>query len=156
MTPDRVQRRGWLVEQDQLGAAKQSDAKPKPLLHPLGEPFDFVVRAIGQPDHLEREVDLRLPFGSRHTGELAVQPEHLPCLHPALVAEQLGQVAEAPAGLQVANRRAQHPSLPGRWQRKANQELYRRGLAGAVGPEEPKTSARRTLMVRPLSATVFP
>src|ERR1700694_4036948 len=111
MAPDRIERRCRLVEEHQLRPAKQRHAQPQPLLHSLGEAFDLVVRAVGQPDHVERELNFRLPFGARHARQLAMQPEHLARLHPALIAEQLGQIAQAPPGLQVADRRPKHPSL---------------------------------------------
>ena len=54
---DRVERRGRLVEQDQLRFAEQRDAQPESLLHALGEAADRVARAIREPDPVERLVD---------------------------------------------------------------------------------------------------
>src|ERR1700730_5712995 len=67
-----------------------------------------------------------------------MQPEHLACLHPALVAEQLGQIAQAPPGLQVADRRPKHPSLSRSRSGQTNEELYRRSFPGTVWSEETK------------------
>src|SRR5438445_1151729 len=113
VTPYRVERRGGLVEQGPLGAAEQGDTEAQPLLHTLGEALHLVVRPFGETDELEGAGDLGSPFGARHAGTLAVQSQHFSRFHPALVAKQLRQVAEASPGLQIAGRRAKNPGLTG-------------------------------------------
>ncbi len=136
MAPDRVERGGRLVQQDQFGTAEQGDAQPEPLLHALGEALHFVIGPIREADGLERALDLRSPSGSRQPGQLAMQAQDFPRLHPALVAEQLGEVAETAPGLEVAQGCPEHPALAGRGPGQANQQFDGGRLAGAVGPQE--------------------
>ena len=56
-------------------------------------------------------VDLVLPARARQRRELAVQGQHLARGEPALVAEQLGQVADPPPRPQVADGLAEQPRL---------------------------------------------
>src|SRR5438105_7229861 len=72
MTPNRVERGGGLVEQDQFWTAEQGDPKAQTLLHALREAFDFVIGPIRESDKLEGAGDLGVPVRARHAGQLAV------------------------------------------------------------------------------------
>ncbi len=50
----RIERRGRLVEDHEIGPAQQGDAQAEALLHALGERLDPVVGPLGQADELER------------------------------------------------------------------------------------------------------
>ena len=102
---DRVERRGRLVEQDQLRVPEQRDAQPEPLLHPLREAAHRVVGTVGQADPVERLVDGSAAIGRGDPAELGVEREDLAGVQPGLVAEQLGQVADPRARRAVAERR---------------------------------------------------
>ena len=69
--------------------------------------------------------------------------EHLARRHPALVAEQLGQVADPAPRRDVAERRPQHAPLAGSRARQAEQQLDGRRLAGAVRAQEAEDLAAR-------------
>ena len=133
---DRIERRRRLVEEDQVRVAKECDAEPEPLLHPLRERADRVVGSIDQSDEGERLVDCRGPPAGRDAGELGVKTQHLAGMEPRLVAELLGQVADRGARPTVTQRRAE--DLPGSRTRthEAEEQLDGRGLAGAVRTEQ--------------------
>ena len=65
-----------------------------------------------------------------------MQGEQLGRRQPRLVAEQLGQVADAGPGRGVGGRAAEQQHLPGVGVDEAEQHLDDGGLAGAVGPEQ--------------------
>ena len=54
---DRVDRRGRLVEDEQVGRLDQGVRDAEPLAHAAGVRADPVVRAIGEPDLREDLVD---------------------------------------------------------------------------------------------------
>ena len=120
------------------GSAEQGDAEAEALLHALRERPDQVVGPVGQPDGVERRVDLgRARPDDGRSGQRAVEREHLAGAQPRLVAEQLGQVADAPARLPVAERCAEHgAAVAGGRPGETEQQLDRGGLARAVRPEE--------------------
>src|SRR6266851_2773579 len=72
-----------------------------------------------------------------------MKSEHLARGEPALVAKQLGQVADLAARLQVPDRPAQQRALAGGGFEKAEQQLDRGRLARAVGSEKPEDLATR-------------
>ena len=103
---------------------------------PFEKPAVAVVGAVGEADDAEDALDLRLAALRRQPGELRVEHQDLAGRQPRLVAEQLGQVADPPARLAVADRPAQHLAVARGRPREAEQQLHRGRLAGAVGPEE--------------------
>ncbi len=72
-SPDRIERRGRLIEQDQLRLAEQRDAQPEALLHALGEAADRVPGTIREPDPVERLVDRGTAPSGGQVPELGVQ-----------------------------------------------------------------------------------
>src|SRR5215469_13414640 len=133
---DRVQGAGRLVEHHELGLAEQRHAQPQPLLHALGERADPVVTPPGQADGPQRVVHRAGPARPGQPPQTAVQDQHLACGQPALEAEQLRQVADPLAGLQVPGGRAQDHGLAAGRPDQAEQQLDRGGLARAVRAEE--------------------
>src|SRR5258708_26506450 len=142
-TPDGVERRCGFVEEYQLGVAQQGGAQAEPLLHAFREGADSIVRAISQADRVERRPDLVLPTLARQRGQLAVQGQYLASGQPALIAEQLGQVAEVTPGLQVSDRTAEQPPLPRARLQKPEQQLHGSRLARTVGTQEAEDLAPR-------------
>src|SRR5207253_3185132 len=144
VTPYRVERRGGLVEKDQLGAAEQGDAETQPLLHTLGEALHFVVRPFGETDELEGAGDLGFPFGARHAGKLALHSAHSSRRQRALAAAHRGRVAGAPRGRQGAARRATPPGPAGGGGCRAARPLLAGGLPRVIaGPPAGATRTRR-------------
>ena len=135
-TADGIECRRRLIEDHQLGVAEQRDAEAETLLHSFGERLHLGVGVAGEPDGRQRPGDLRRPFGAGDSGEPAVQAEHLGGAQPALVAEELGQIAHAAAGLAVARRTAEHPRLAAGRAAESEEQLHRGGLAAAVRSEE--------------------
>ena len=93
------------------GRATRATARPEPLLHALGEAADPVAGAVGQAD----QGQALAPLAGRHVdaGQPDVQVEHLGGGQPRLVAEQLGQVADARRGPRVGRRPAEQQHLAG-------------------------------------------
>ena len=146
---ERVERRGRLVEEDELRIPEQRDAQPEPLLHPLREAAHGVVGTIGQADPVERLVDDSPSIGGGDPAEPRMEREDLAGVQPGLVAEELGQVADpCPRGA-VAERRAEHATAARRRPGHAEQELDRGRLAGAVGTEQPDDLATADDQVEP-------
>ena len=148
---DRVERRCRFVEEDEVGRAEQRDAEAEPLLHPLGEP----ARPRRPPDRPGRRRSRawrrrRRPIRRRQAGQLGVEQEHLTGAQPWLVAEELRQVADPAAGRAVAERGAEDPTRAARRTRQAEQQLDRRGLPGAVRPQQADELARTDLEVDPV------
>ncbi len=114
LTPDRIERRGRLVENDKIGSTEQSHRQTEALLHSFREGLRSTVRSIDQPDQLQSVPDLGLPFGPRQASQLAMQREDFARGHPALVSEQLGQIADAPPRGNIAERRPHDASIPRR------------------------------------------
>ena len=69
--------------------------------------------------------------------------EHLATAQPGLVAEELGQVADASARFAITGRAAEQAGLAGGRTGEAEQQLDGRRLARAVGTEEAEDLARR-------------
>ncbi len=142
LAPDRVEGGRRLVEDHQRRVAQQRGRQPEALLHALREAAGPVVGAVGEADEGEDPLDLRAPVLPRQPGELRVEGQHLARGQPGLVAEQLGQIAHAASRLAVADRAAEDLARPCRRPREPEEELDRRGLAGAVGTEEAEHLAR--------------
>ena len=141
--PDRVERRGGLVENHEIGVPEQRDAKAETLLHPLGEGLNPGVAVVAEADRRQRPRDLRGPFGASEPGEPAVEAEHLGAAEPALVAEELGQI---PHPLRVWRSPAGRPSThasPPVGPAEAEEQLHRCGLAAAVRSEESEDLSTR-------------
>ncbi len=102
---------------------------------PFENPPDAVAVAALEADDAEDPVDLHAPV-ARQDREPRVELQHLAGGQPRLVAEQLGQVADATPRRAVAERPAEdRPVALGR-PREAEQQLDRRRLAGAVRAEQ--------------------
>ncbi len=140
----RVEGGRRLVEDDQAGCTKQRDGQPQPLLHALREGTHRVCGPVGQVDHAKDRIDVGRR-GRRATVDRAkpgVQFEHLSRPEPGLVPEQFRQVADIATCRPVAERRPEHgPAATGR-AGQPEQQFHGRGLARAVGPEEPEDLAR--------------
>ena len=132
----RIEGRSRFVENDQFGRAEQGYAEPQPLLHPLGESLDRRVGPLRQAHQLQGFVRLPAPARPRQSGQFAVEGKDLARGHPALVAEQLGQIPDPAPRPYVAERRPQDRAAAGRRARQAQQQLHGRRLAGAVRAEE--------------------
>ena len=133
---DRVERRRRLVEQDQLRFSEERDAQTESLLHALGELADRVVRAVRQPDPVERLLDRAGATADRHVREPGMQREDFTGGQPGLVPEELGQVADLRADGSVAEGSSKDAARAPGGSGQAQQQLDRRRLARTVRPEE--------------------
>ena len=92
--------------------------------------------AAGEAHELEDAIELGVAASAGRPASCAWSVEHLACRQPRLVAEQLGQVADPPPRLAVAERPAEHRPVAARRAGEAEQELDGGRLARAVGAEE--------------------
>ena len=153
---DRVERRGRLIEQDQLRVAEQRDAKAEALLHALREPADRVSRAIREPDPIERLVDRGRVARGGQACEPGVQREHLAGRQPRLVPKELGQVADLRARRAIAERCPRTLPDPRVGRARPSSSLIAVVLPAPLGPRRPTSSPRPTVRLSPSSAVVRP
>ena len=132
----RVEGRGRLVEQDQVGPGEQGQGEAEALGHALGVAADPLAAPPGQADPLQQLGDAPGQLGAAEAGQAAVEVEQLGAGRPLLEAEVLGQVADPAAGGRLGRRPAEDQRLPAGGPDQAEQDLHGGGLAGPVGPEE--------------------
>ena len=139
---DRVERGRGLVEDHERRVAHERRREPEPLLHALREAASAVAGAVGEPGEPEDALDLR-PDGPWHgsPAELRVQRQHLVRGQPGLVAEQLGQVADPPPRLAVADAAGRGPGRsPAVGRVSPSRSLTAVVLPAPLGPRKPNTS----------------
>jgi hypothetical protein len=110
------------------------------LLHPPGELLGPLVRHVREVGQVEQVVD---PVGPLRPGDavrLAAEPEVLAGGQLLVDARLLGHVADRlPDGAgPLADVEPVDPDVAGRRRQQGDQRLDRRGLAGAVGAQEPE------------------
>src|SRR5262249_12833634 len=93
--PDRVQRGGRLIEQQDGRVADQRLRDAEALLHPLRHAVDATIRCLAERHELEQSLSLRR--AAARDGEALVQLEDLVGGVPPWKAEELREVAERPA-----------------------------------------------------------
>ena len=125
-----------------LGVVDQRLGQPDALNHPLRELAQLEAPLGAEPDLVEQPRHAGGPLGApvaEQAGEVAQQ-----LLGGEVVVEVrvLGQVADPPLHLEVAERPAENRRRPGRRVDQLHQQLEGRGLAGAVRPEESEDLAR--------------
>src|SRR3989442_1642277 len=103
---------------NQSPAISSAPKRPRPSRPLAGSP-------LRQPDRHEGALHLRGPAGAGDPGQLAVEPQDLVRREPALVAEELRQVADAPAGRRLPRRGPQDPGAPRGGARQAQEQLDR-------------------------------
>ena len=136
--PDRVERRGRLVEQDQLRVAEQGDAEPEPLLHPLGEAADRR-RRPGRPGRHGRAPRPRRPVGGPAPGS---GPARRGGRGPRARGATAGSGTARAGSRSARGRPGRRAGRPGRCpeprvgRASPRSELDGRRLAGAVRPEQ--------------------
>lgn len=133
-----VQAGGRLVEQEQLGAVDERPGDRQPSLHAAGERLDPVLAPLHELGEVEQLVGPLTDEAARHAEEPAVGVEVL--LDGQLLVEVvlLGTAAEAGADRRAVGIgvEAEDAQLATRARRGRGDHLHRRGLAGAVRPEE--------------------
>ena len=134
----RVQAGGRLVEEQDLRVVDQGVRQAQPLLHAARERLDVVVAAIGEVDELQEVADRPASLRGRQAVAASEEVQVLPDLHvvvdpehvrhePEDAPDLVGVPRHGPAGdLGDARRRLQ----------ERGQDPERRGLAGAVRPDE--------------------
>ena len=123
-----------LVQDEHLRFSQQRGGQPQPLSHPEGEPADPAAGGVGQADllqHLVRPM-VRQPGGAGH------RPQMVPGAAAGMEARRLEQRSDDPGRLVEFGVAALLDGGPASVRGdEAQQHAQRRGLAGAVGAEEP-------------------
>src|SRR5437016_3106969 len=109
---------------NQSPAISSAPKRPRPSRSLAGSPATRI-RTPRQPDRHEGALHLRRPAGAGDPGQLAVEPQDLVRREPALVPEELRQVADAPAGRRPPRRSPQDPGAPRGGARQAQEQLDR-------------------------------
>ena len=143
--PDRVERRGRLVEQQQARLADERLRDAESLLHALRHAVDAPVGGVGERDELEQPLALRST--AARAGEPLVQLEHLVRRVPAGEAEELCEVAERRARGTRARPRACDLGRAARLAHEPDRDLHERRLAGAVRAEQAEQLALADLEI---------
>ena len=145
----RVEAGGGLVQQQDLGVVDQRAGDRQPALHAAGQRFDLRLRAVGELGELEQLLDLRTQRRAGQPEVAAVDVEILTHGHLEVERVQLRDDAQPGADLRALCRRihAQDAQAAGGDGRDAPDHAHRRGLAGAVRPEESERLARLDLDV---------
>ena len=154
---DRVERRGRLVEQYQVGLGEDRLGQPDALGHAFRVAAQPVAAAPGQADALEHGGDARAALGGRQAGQAAVEVEQRVAGQPVVEAEVLGQVADRGGG-PPARRRAGRRCAPRRRSARTSpvRILIVVVLPAPFGPRKPKTSPGWTASDRSCRATLRP
>ena len=139
--PDRIERRGRLVEKHQPGPRQDRARKPAALEHPLGVPAQALAAPPAQAHLLQHLGDAAAQLCGRHAREAPVEVQELLAGHPGLEPELLGQKAELRAHRRVGGRAPEHARLAARGQHQPEQHLDGGAFARAVGAEEPEDLA---------------
>ncbi len=134
----RVEAGRRLVEEQDLRVVDEGVGEAQPLLHAARERLDVVVALVGEVHQLEQVADHPSPRGGRQAVAAREEVQVLPDLHVVVDPEDVRHEPEdapdlvrvpchGPAGdLRVAGRRLQ----------EGRQDPERRGLAGAVRPDQ--------------------
>ena len=143
-TPGRVEPVGRLVEQHQLGRTDQGLGQLHPLLHAGGVGADQPVPLLVQADMPQRFRGAFLGHRGRQAGDPAQVSHELGRGHVGRKAVVLRHVAEQgpdrlAAGFAVA---AEHLGLALGRRNEPEQDLNQRGLARAVGADQPGDAGR--------------
>ena len=147
---DRVEARGRLVEQDQLGVVDQRLGQADPALHALGVLAELAVLGGAQADHVDQPVDPLGPLGRRDLEQPAVEVERLLGVQELVEVRLLGQVADPLVLGDVGRRLVEDQRVALGREEQAEQELDRGRLARAVGPEQAEDLAPVDLEVERL------
>jgi hypothetical protein len=134
---------GGLVEQKQLGLVHEAAGDGEPPLHAAREGIDAVVAAVGEPGEGEQLLGPGPDLGHRHAEVAAVDDEVVPDGELGVEVVVLGDDADAAPdlGAAVGGIEAQDLQVAAGASRDAGDHAHRRGLAGAVGPQEPEDLA---------------
>lgn len=136
--PDRVHRRGRLVQEQDARIGDKRAGEAEPLLHAFGVAFDPVARAQADADPLQQLRHAPIRLLAAESGQLGVQPHDLVSGEPLLVAVQLRQVADEPPRLDRARLLSKQRSPTFRREDQADEHLDAGALARAVRAEEAK------------------
>ena len=140
----RVETGGRLVENGDLRLLHQDLGKPQPLAHAAGEGGDALLGHLRQPDMLERRRDALLALlggqadQSRHVAHIVGRGEVV------VEADLIGQIADPALDRErLAHRiESDHARLSLGDVAQSEQHQDGRGLAGAIGTEQPEESRR--------------
>ena len=133
---DRVEARGRLVEDEQLGVVHQRLRESEPARHALRELARRAVRDLGEADHLEQFVGAAPARAAVEPEELAVVVERLGRVEEPVEVGLLGQVSDLALHRDVARVAAEDHQLAARLVQQAEDHLDGGRLARAVRPEQ--------------------
>ena len=132
----RVEAARRLVEDEQIGIVDEGLGEADPLLHALRIGFDRAFARVFQFNQLQQPVNALVGFAARQAEDFRIKAEQLLGGEKLVVVGQLRQVADALAGDGLADVNAEQAGRAAGGRDKAEQDVHRGGLAGAVGAEE--------------------
>jgi len=140
----RVEARGRLVEEQDLRAVDEPHGQVEAALHPARVRLGLAVGGSGEAEALEGVSDAPAQVAAGDRVELALEDEVLAPgrlgVDPVLLRDDADGVAHAYGlGEHVDPRHARAAAVGSR---KRGQDPHGRGLAGAVGTEQPEDGAR--------------
>ena len=141
----RIQARRGLVEDEEFRFVEQRLGDGEPLLHPLGELLDSVVRPFGQLDLLQDGLAPSLDLVRRHSAEAPHIGESLERREVSVELRRLNHRTDAREGTGrlPAHLDAEEDGAAPRRSDQVCHDLDRRGLSRAVRTEEPEGRALR-------------
>ncbi len=136
----RVEAGGGLVEEQDLGVVDERVRQAEPLLHAARQRLDVLVALVAEVDELEEVADHASSAGRRDAVAASEEVEVLPDLHVVVDPEHVRhEPDDAPHLIGVPGHRpARDLGLPGRRTKERGEHAQDRGLAGAVGPDQPE------------------
>src|SRR5262249_6649092 len=135
----RIETRGGLVEQDDLGLAEEGLRDAEPLHHAVRQRARAALGVIVEPDELETAVHLANRVGAILPIEHAEEHELLENRRVALEFGVLRQNRHAAVQLRDPARIAtEHVDTASIWSEETRDDREQRGLARAVRPEQPE------------------
>jgi hypothetical protein len=140
---ERIEPRGRLVEQQDVGLAEQRLREADALREPLRERVHRLVQAVAHARLRAHRVDLLREIRAAEPREHSVHLEEPLDRHRGRQAQALGQVAHAATRGGVVGIAAAQPHCAARRPREAEQQAQCGRLAGAVRAEQPDRRARR-------------
>src|SRR6266516_369370 len=138
-----IESRKRLVQDHQLGIVQHGRDELHLLLHPLGQLVNPAQPPVAQPEALEPVLRLGTGDAARHSFHLGEEHEHVEHPHLGVQAALFGQVADARRVIAPRSALTEQPDLALVRLEDVHDHANRRGLPGAVGPEQAEDHAAR-------------
>ena len=149
----RVERIGWLVEDEHFRIFEQRAGQAEPLLHTKRIGTDPITRAIGQPDLLE---DRHNPLVRRLVRRQSDDSQIVEATQVGIERRRLDQRPDpAERGCQATPRQrlTEEADLPSVGANQTEDQTNQRRLAGAIRSEQPENAAPRDLQIYAINSS---